>query len=80
MEKTKILSQINDIFIEALDNQNITLTYESSANDVDGWDSLSNIYIIVEIEKLFNVRFSTQELQIWKNVGDIIKSIQNKNE
>jgi acyl carrier protein len=79
MEKADLLKQVNDIFIDILDNDDIVLTYESSANDVDDWDSLNHIQLVVAIEKAFKIRFTSQEIQRWKNVGEMLDCIIAKN-
>jgi acyl carrier protein len=79
MEKADILRTVNDIFIDILDNDDIVLTYDSSANDVEDWDSLNHIQLVVAIEKAFKIRFSSQEIQKWKNVGEMLDCIIAKN-
>ena len=49
----KVLKQFNDIFIDVLDEEDIVLTVESSADDIDDWDSLTHIQLVVAIEKHF---------------------------
>jgi acyl carrier protein len=78
METQEILKQVNTIFIDILDNEDIVLAENSTANDVDGWDSLSHIQLVVAIEKHFKIRFTSKEIQTWNNVGELIKSIQEK--
>lgn len=79
MEKTEILKKVNDIFIDVLDNDGIILSYETTAKDVEDWDSLNHIQLVVAIEKYFKIRFTSQEILSWKNVGEMINSISNKN-
>ena len=78
MERTEILKQVNDIFKETLDNEDILLENETTANDIDEWDSLSHIHLVVEIEKHFNIRFTSKEIQSWNNVGELIDCIESK--
>jgi acyl carrier protein len=78
VEKTDILKEINIIFMDTLDNENIVLNYETTANDVDDWDSLNHIQLVVAIEKHFNIRFTSKEIQSWNNVGEMIGSIRSK--
>lgn len=73
-----ILNDLTEIFIDELDNDEITLTQDTAANDIEEWDSLSHIQLIVAIEKFYKIKFSTLEIQAWKNVGDICKLIQEK--
>ena len=78
MERKEIFSKLNEIFIDVLDLDEVELTDETSANDIEEWDSLSHIQIIVAIEKAFGIKFSSQEMITWKNVGDMVDCIQNK--
>lgn len=78
MDNTRILQKLNNIFIDVLDNNDISLNYNTTANDVKDWDSLNHIELVVTIEKEFNIRFSSKEIQSWKNVGELAECINNK--
>lgn len=78
MESTEILIQVNGIFIDVLDNKNIVLVCETTANEVEDWDSLTHIQLVVAIEKHFKVRFTSAEIRNWKNVGEMCDAIQNR--
>ena len=78
MEKPEILKKVNDIFIDVLDDGNIVLAYETTANDVEDWDSLNHIQLVVAIEKQFKIRFTAHEIQSWNNVGEMVGSIGAK--
>jgi len=78
MERTEVLKNINTIFIEVLDEENIKLTENTSAADVDGWDSLTHIQLVVSVEKFFKIRFTSKEIQSWKNVGEMMDCIKSK--
>ncbi|MDT8421797.1 MAG: acyl carrier protein [Desulfuromonadales bacterium] len=73
-----IVAQLTKIFREVFDDEEINLTREMTADEVDGWDSLSHINLIVTIEVRFNIKFSQAELPTFRNVGDLIDSIQRK--
>ena len=73
-----IISEIEEIFRDILDEESLTLTPETTANDVDGWDSLTHIQLIVAIEKKYKLKFSSKEILSWKNVGELINSLQTK--
>lgn len=78
MNNQEILKQVKQIFIGVLDNKDIVLNEETTANDVEEWDSLTHIQLVVAIEKHFNIRFTSSEIQKWKNIGDLLNSISAK--
>ena len=78
LNRQEVLKQINDIFVEVLDNSSTKINEKSTANDVDGWDSLTHIELVVAIEKHFKIRFSSEQIRSWKNVEEIIDSILSK--
>ena len=78
MEQGEILNQTNQLFKKTLDDETIELGMETTANDVDDWDSLNHPVLISEIEKHFNVTFKLKEVIGFKNVGDIVNGIQAK--
>jgi len=78
MERNEILNQVNEIFIDTLDNENLVIEDNTTANEVEEWDSLTHIELVVNIEKHFKIRFTSKEIQSWANVGQLIDSIQQK--
>jgi len=68
--------RLNRIFREVFDNDDINISPGMTANDVEGWDSLSHVNLIVAIETKFGIRFSQKELLTFKNVGDLLDSIR----
>ena len=78
MERNELLKQINEIFIDVLDNPEITLTENTNADDIEEWDSLTHIQLVVEIEKHFSMRFTAMEIQSWATVGEMINCIAAK--
>lgn len=78
MNNNEILEKVQEIFRDILDNDEIELTYETSANDVEDWDSLTHIQLIVAIEKSLKIKFTSKEILSWNNVGEMIECIQTK--
>lgn len=72
------IAKLNEIFCEVFDDDELSITPEMTANDVDGWDSLSHVNLIVAIEGRFGIRFNQKELLSFKNVGDLLRSIDAK--
>lgn len=78
MEKNEILEKVQGIFRDVLDNEDIELSFETTADDIEEWDSLSHIQLIVAIEKEFKVKFTSKEIMSWGNVGEMLDCILSK--
>ncbi len=75
MDRNEIYDKLNEIFRDILDNDEIELQDETTANDIEEWTSLTHIQLIVEIEKAFSLRFTSEEILEWNNVGEMVDSI-----
>ena len=78
MTQEDILSKVQNIFRDVLDEENISLTSQTTANDIEEWDSLTHIQLVVAIEKSFKIKFTSKELLSWKNVGEMVETIHAK--
>jgi acyl carrier protein len=78
MDTTKVLQEVNEIFKEVLDDESIVLNYESNSDNIDDWDSLAHIQLIVAIEKKYKIKFTAKEMVSWKNVGEMTENIIEK--
>lgn len=78
MEKDEIREKIKVVLVSVLEHDNFELIDELSAKDVDGWDSLTHMIIITEIESLFGVRFKLKELNKLNNLGNLIDLVKVK--
>lgn len=78
MTAQEVLTQITDIFRDVLDDDSIVLTPATTADDVEDWDSLTHIQLIVTIEKKFGFKFTTAEINGFKNVGEMVDAIIKK--
>lgn len=79
MNREEIFSKLNEIFTDVLDLEDeVELTDETSANDIEEWDSLSHIQLIVAIEKSFGIKFTSLEIMKWRNVGEMVNSMEEK--
>jgi acyl carrier protein len=71
-------NDLTAIFRDALDNESLTLTEASTAKDVEGWDSITHVLIVVAVEKKFQVKFTAGEIQQLQNVGELAALIRSK--
>lgn len=78
MDKNQIMEEVQEIFREVLDNEEIVLANETTADDIEEWDSLTHIQLIVAIEKHFKIKFTSKEILSWQNVGEMIDCIAAK--
>ncbi|HLP65537.1 acyl carrier protein [Flavobacterium sp.] len=78
MDKAEIKEKIRGILLSVLQHDNFEMVDELSAKDVDGWDSLTHMDIITEIESLFGVRFKLKELNKLNNLGNLIDLVKGK--
>src|SRR5262249_21521427 len=75
MNREQIRQALQTIFRDFLRNDDISLQDSTTANDIDGWDSLTHVYILLAIETKLGVKFAAHETRQLKNVGDLISSI-----
>ena len=75
MEKEELLQQLSLIFEQVLKRSDLKIDYNMSAEDIDEWDSLTNMTIISEIEKKWDVHFKLRDIVRMKNIGDMIDVI-----
>ena len=68
MTREEVYERLNKVFREILDDYTIELHDETVADDVDGWDSLTHIQLIVAIEKQFKIKFTSKEILSWRNM------------
>jgi len=78
MKETEIIEKVQEIFRDVLDNEEIELSRETSAEDIEEWDSLSHIQLIVAIEKAFGIKFTSKEITSWANVGEMVDCLMAK--
>ena len=78
MTEAEILSRVGEIVAETVGLGTLVLTATTTATDVEGWDSLANVQIIVAVEKRFGIRFRTGEIASIKNVGELVARIASR--
>lgn len=78
MSRTEIYKDLQDVFRDVFDDDSITVSDSTTADDVDGWDSLEHINLIVAIEKKFSIKFDMKNVVKFKNVGEMVDVIEEK--
>ncbi len=75
MERNEILEKVNEIARDVFDNEDILIGESTVAAEVEGWDSLSHLSFIGDIEDEFGIRFTLAEVTGSKNVGELVDAI-----
>lgn len=75
MKKEEIYEALNEVFQEVFDDDSITVNPETTAEDIEDWDSLEHINLVVAIENRFGIKFNMNEVTSMKNVGEMVDII-----
>ena len=75
MTREEIYGKLNEVFQDVFDDEDITVNDATVASDVDGWDSLEHINLIVAVERCFGIKFTMGETTGLKNVGEMVDRI-----
>lgn len=78
MVKEQILEDVQEIFRDVFDDEDLVIKDETNADDIEDWDSLAQVRLTVLVEKKFAIKFNFGELQELKNVGEMIELIEKK--
>jgi acyl carrier protein len=78
MSTRDLLPEIQDIMRDVFDVDDLVISESTTAEDVEEWDSLSHIRLIVAIERQFGFKFKNSEIETLKNVGDLASLVQSK--
>lgn len=76
MERQEIFEKLNGVFRSVFSDKTLTVNDETTASDVDGWDSLMHITLISAVEKEFGIRFAMKDVIGMKNVGEMVDIIE----
>lgn len=75
MSKNEVYAQLNEVFRDVFDDEEIIVNAQTTAADIEDWDSLEHINLVVAVEKKFNIKFSMGEVNKFKNVGEMVDII-----
>ena len=74
----EIREQVQDVFREVFDDPTLILNDRMTADDVDGWDSLAHVRLLLTIERKFQIKFSAPEVGGLRSVGDLVSLVAHK--
>lgn len=75
MKFDKVMGLLHPIFRDVFDDDELVIETKTTANDIDGWDSLTHIRLVISIEKAFDLRFTAAEISDLENVGEMVELI-----
>ena len=78
MNREEILAGLQEIFADVFGDETLTISEETDADDIDAWDSLTNISILAAVQDEFSVTFEIDEIIAMKNVGEMVEAIMEK--
>lgn len=78
MDKQNILEELQNIFVDVFDSEDLRINLETNASDIEGWDSLAHINLIAAIQEEYDIRFSMDDVTSMKSVNDMIETIMRK--
>ncbi|HRY33164.1 MAG TPA: acyl carrier protein [Bacteroidales bacterium] len=78
MNRDEILSDLRMIMEDVFDCTDFDLSEQTTAAEIEAWDSLSHIRLVVAIERHFQIKFSSMDFRYWNKVGDIVTSVVEK--
>ncbi len=78
MERKEIFERLNNVFRDVFDDESIVVTDATTSNDIEDWDSLEHINLIVAVEQEFGIKFNMGEVTTMKNVGEMADIIEKR--
>ena len=78
MSREEVFEKLNEVFRDVFDDESITVTDATTANDIDDWDSLEHINLLAAIEQEFGMKFNMGQVVSMKNVGEMVDIIISK--
>ena len=78
MNKNNIKEKLQSVFVDVFDDEDLRISNSTNSDDIEEWDSLNHIALVLSIENCFNIRFMTGEVLSLKDVGEMIQLLEEK--
>ena len=78
MTKDAIQEKLQSVFRDVFEDDDLSIDRDSSAETVDGWDSLMHVSLMINVERVFGVKFSTTQVASLKDVGELVDLIESR--
>lgn len=78
MSREELYGKLNEVFADVFDDEDISVNDHTTADDIEDWDSLEHINLVVAVEKKFGIKFNIGEVNSFKNVGEMADTILEK--
>ena len=78
MDREQIFETLNEVFRDVFDDDSITVSEDTTAEDIDGWDSLTHINLLATVEDEFDIKFDMKDVIKLKNVGEMADLIMDQ--
>ena len=78
MSREEIMEKVNEIFRDVFDDDTLVITEETNSDDIEDWDSLEHISLIISMEKEFGLKFDIKEVNKLENVGQMVDMIRSR--
>ncbi|MCR5292604.1 MAG: acyl carrier protein [Eubacterium sp.] len=75
MTREEVYERLNEVFRDVFDDEDITVNDATTADDIEDWDSLEHINLVVAVEKEFGIKFNMGEVNSFRNVGEMVDII-----
>jgi acyl carrier protein len=78
MDEAALIARVTSVFHDVFDDDSIVLNDAMTARDVDGWDSVANVRLMISVEEAFGIRFDMQEISELRNVGELLAAVRKR--
>lgn len=77
MDREAILKKMNEVFCDVFDDDNLVINFDTVADDIEDWDSLTHITLVMALEREFNIEFNLKKIAGLSNVGEMVELVKD---